>query len=209
MTFTSCCLRVGSSVQAGGSHSSVWSRSSLLQTNSANWFYCCRQRAKGKVNSLENTKLFMTNIWKSLLGKEQQGEEGRENTPALIVCVSLGGLHDRQAFSSPGHYSIKEDLETEDWPQHRHYRTADGRHAGAQCSTPPEASRGHYWSLTPHAASSVPGPHYHDHFLQHLLFFRPCNTHRQELWRPQQRMYSTTGWSCFVAKPVSLSGWII
>lgn len=33
----------------------------------------------------------MTNIWKSLLGKEQQGEEGRENTPALIVCVSLGG----------------------------------------------------------------------------------------------------------------------
>lgn len=73
---------------------------------------------------------------------------------------------------------------------------ADGRHAGVQCSTPPEASRGHYRSLTPHAASSVPGPHYHDHFLQHLLFLQPCNTHQQELWSPQQRMCSSTGWSC-------------
>lgn len=208
MTFTSCCLRVGSSVQAGGSHSSVWSRSSLLQTNSANWFYCCRQRAKGKVNSLENTKLFMTNIWKSLLGKEQQGEEGRENTPALIVRVSLGGYTiDRLSqvlviILLRRSWRLRTDLSTA-------VTTADGRHAEAQCSTTPEASMGHYWSLTPHAASSVPAPHYHDHFLQHLLFFRPCNTHRQELWRPQQRMCSTTGWSCFVAKPVSLSEWII
>lgn len=33
----------------------------------------------------------MTNIWKSLLGKEQRGEEGRENMPGLIVRVSSGG----------------------------------------------------------------------------------------------------------------------
>lgn len=48
---------------------------------------------------------------------------------------------------------------------------AHRRHTGAQCSTPPEVSRGQYWSLTPHAASFVPFPHYDDHFLQHLLFF--------------------------------------
>lgn len=33
-------------------------------------------------------------------------EGGRENMPALIVYVGWG-LHDRQSFSCPGHYSIK------------------------------------------------------------------------------------------------------
>lgn len=56
----------------------------------------------------------MMNIWKSLLGKEQRGEEGRENMPGLIVRISSGGLHDRRAFSSPGRYSIKEELDLED-----------------------------------------------------------------------------------------------
>lgn len=112
----------------------------------------------------------MTNIWKSLLGKEQRGKEGRENMPGLIVRVSLGGYTiDRLSqvlvvILLKRSWIWRTDLSAA-------VTAAHGRHTGAQCSTPPEVSRGQYWSLTPHAASSVPVPHYRDHFLQHLLFF--------------------------------------
>lgn len=112
----------------------------------------------------------MTNIWNSPLGKEQRGEEGRKNMPGLIVRVSSGG------YTIVGLSQVlvvillkrswiwRTDLSAA-------VTAAHGRHTGAQCSTPPEVSSGQYWSLTPHTASSIPGPHYCDHFPQHLLFF--------------------------------------
>lgn len=121
----------------------------------------------------------MMNIWKSLLGKEQQGEEARENMPALIVCAGLGGLHDRQGFSSPGHYSIKEELEFDDWPQHCHYSRSQETFPSSVFNNP-RGKLGSNWSLTPHAASSIPVLHYHDHFLAHRLFLLPwCNKQQQ------------------------------
>lgn len=63
---------------------------STKQPSSTNWFYCCRQRVREKVNSLENTKRFMMNIWKSLLGIEQREKTERKHASSNCMCW-LGG----------------------------------------------------------------------------------------------------------------------
>lgn len=90
--------------------------------------------------------------------------------PGLIVRVSSGGYTIDGLFQVLVVILLKRswvwrtDLSAAVTAAHR-------RHTGAQCSTPPEVSRGQSWSLRPHAVSSVPVPHYRDYFLQHLLFF--------------------------------------
>lgn len=82
----------------------------------------------------------MMNIWKSLLGKEQQGEEARENMPALIVCAGWGGGYMTGRVSKVlviillrRSWSSTTDLSTVITAVHR-------RHSQAPCSTTPEAN---------------------------------------------------------------------
>lgn len=129
-------------------------------------------RWKGKAGrKLTLTSSFPPNIWRSLLGARAAGkggrEVGRENTPALIVCVLARGLHDRQGFSLPGHYSIKEGPELEHRPQRCCYK----RSQETNLNSVHNACRGRLgssWSLAPSRTRSVPVPHYHLHFIGHL-----------------------------------------
>lgn len=88
----------------------------------------------------------MMNIWKSLLGKEQQGEEARENMPALIVCAGLGGYMTGRVSQVlviillRRSWSSTTDLSTVITAVHR-------RHSQAQCSTNPEANWGQTGAL--------------------------------------------------------------
>lgn len=132
--FTSCCWCVWSKVPAWRSDSSVWSCSLELQPNSTNWFYCPRQRAREKKATL--WKIHSTLWWTSGNPLSQSSRAGgRENMPALIVYVGLG-LHDRHGFSCPSHYSIKEELGFEDWPQHCHYRCTMQTYLSSVSNTP-------------------------------------------------------------------------
>lgn len=115
----------------------------LLQTES--------KREREKKRQLFGKYIALYNEHLEIPSRRAARREGGKNLPALIVCVGLGGLHDRQGFLCPGHYSIKEEPGLEDWPQHCRYRRSQGTHLSSVSNTP-ETSWGQTQckSLTPH-----------------------------------------------------------
>ena len=95
------------------------------------------------------------------------------------------GLRDRQGFSCPGHYSIKEEPGFEDWPQRCHYGRSQQTYLNSVSNTPRDepGSDPQRGSLTPPAAPcalSLPVPHYDHHFLWH--FYPKSETPLKREW---------------------------